>query len=91
MDLCASSQLSTPLPAHFAAALQPFAELCLYSCRLFMQQQLFELPAASAALASNFGMGLPLLLQLPDLRGSAHRSVHWQRQRMQPASSRPAA
>ena len=49
--------------------------------RLFVQQLLSELPAASAALASSFGMGLPLLLhwQLAELRGGAHCGVHWLR------------
>ena len=80
MGLCASSRLSTLAYLRTSLLLcSLLAELCLYSRRLFVQQLLSELPAASAALASSFGMGLPLLLQLAELRGGAHCGVHWLR------------
>ena len=80
MDLCASSWLSTlVLLCTSLLRCSLFAELRLHSRRLFVQQLLSELPAASAALASSFGMGLPLLLQLAELRGGAHCGVHWLR------------
>ena len=69
MGLCASSRLSTLVLLRTSLLLcSLFAELRLYSRRLFVQQLLSELPAASAALASSFGMGLPLLLQVQPAR-----------------------